>query len=170
MRSSSRSIFASSSLSFASTRERTSTNCSTTSGTGESGIGKETKVSMICCTVRRWTRSCSVTSARRSGRVPPSSSSNSEKSSVGRRSLLALGVVHLVTPGLGKSGRRLTSWTASCGPPPTRAACEGTAARVSNKLSDVFHVFVEQTQLGVSRATSMVARWGFATGQKRVNC
>ena len=51
----------------------TSTNCSTISGTGSSSIGKETKVLMICSTVCRWTRSCGLTPARRSGQEPPSS-------------------------------------------------------------------------------------------------
>ena len=45
-------------------------------------------LSTICSTVRRWSRSCGLTSKSRSGRVPPGSSSYSEKNSVSPATLV----------------------------------------------------------------------------------
>ena len=62
---------------------RTSTSCSTISGTGASSIGRPGAESTICFTVCRCTRSCGLTPARRSGRDPRGSSSNDSSKSSG---------------------------------------------------------------------------------------
>ena len=57
-------------------------------GTGTSSDGAKSTVSTICSTVCRWSLSCGLTSYIRSGRVPPSSSSKSEKNSVSPATLV----------------------------------------------------------------------------------
>ena len=68
------------SLSCFAMREKTSTNCSAISGTGADGTTGA--LSTMCSAVCRWTRSCGLTPAKRSGRTTPvSSSTNRSKSS-----------------------------------------------------------------------------------------
>ena len=57
----------------------TSTSWFSICGTGTSSHETKSTVSTICSTVCRWSLSCGLTSYSRSGRVPPSSSSNSEE-------------------------------------------------------------------------------------------
>ena len=65
----------------ASKKRRTSTSCSTISGTGTLRDGTSGAMSTICSTVCRCTRSCGLTPARRSSRAPPGSSSNKPRCS-----------------------------------------------------------------------------------------
>ena len=65
----------------ASKKRRTSTSCSSISGTRTSRDGTSSALSSICSTVCRCARSCGLTPAKRSGRDPLDSSSNNSKNS-----------------------------------------------------------------------------------------
>ena len=66
----------------------TSTSWSPICGTRTSSDGAKRTVSTICSTVCRCTLPCGLTAESRSGRVPPSSSSYSEKNSVSPATLV----------------------------------------------------------------------------------